>query len=141
MDAPRRHKAAMDSEIEPSGLTALLDRIRDESTPLPIYVFENGATFDDYVDPNQPVLDRNLVAYLRERISAMHDEIDADVNVQGSFAWSRLNNFEWAYGDSCRFGMVWVDFPTGNRLPKASLDWYRDTIGSNSIEYATSISG
>ena len=139
MDTPRRHKADMDSEIEASGLTALLVRIRDESTPLPIYVFENGATFDD--DPNQHLLDHNLVAYLRERISAMHDAIDTGVKVQGSFAWRRLDNFEWAFSDSCRFGTVWMDFPAGNRLSKPRFDRYRVTIRSHSVAYAKSTSG
>ena len=124
-----------------SGLTALLVRIRDEYTTLPIYITENGAAFEDYVDPNGHVLDHNRVAYLQEHISAVHDAIDAGVNVQGYFVWSLLDNFEWAFGYSRRFGIVWVDFPTGNRLTKASFDWYRNTIRSNSVEYATFISG
>ena len=141
LDTPGRDKTAMDWEIEASGLTALLVRIRDEYTTLPIYITENGAAFDDYVDPNGHVLDHNRVAYLQEHISAVHDAIDAGVNVQGYFVWSLLDNFEWAFGYSRRLGIVWVDFPTGNRLTKASLEWYRDTIRSNSVEYATSISG
>lgn len=140
LDTPGRDKTAMDWEIEASGLTALLVRIRDEYTTLPIYITENGAAFDDYVDPNGQVLDHNRVAYLQEHISAVHDAIDTGVNVQGYFVWSLLDNFEWAFGYSRRFGIVWVDFPTGNRLTKASFDWYRDTIRLNSVEYATSIS-
>ena len=114
-------------------------RIRDEYTKLPIYITENGAAFDDYVDPNGRVLDHNRVAYLQEHISAVHDAMDAGVNVQGYFVWSLLDNFEWAFGYSRRFGIVWVDFPTGTRLTKLSYDWYRDTIRANSVEYATSI--
>ena len=139
LETPGRDKTAMDWEIEASGLTALLVRIRDEYTTLPIYVTENGAAFDDYVDPNGHVLDHNRVAYLQEHISAVHDAIDAGVNVQGYFVWSLLDNFEWAYGYSRRFGIVWVDFPTGLRLTKESFHWYRDTIESNSVEYATSV--
>jgi beta-glucosidase len=139
LETPGRDKTAMDWEIEASGLTALLVRIRDEYTTLPIYVTENGAAFDDYVDPNGRVLDNNRVAYLQEHISAVHDAIDAGVNVQGYFVWSLLDNFEWAFGYSRRFGIVWVDFPTGERLPKESFHWYRDTIHSNSVEYATSV--
>ena len=141
LDTPGRDKTAMDWEIEASGLTARLVRIRDEYTTLPIYITENGAAFDDYVDPNGHVLDHNRVAYLQEHISAVHAAIDAGVNVEGYFVWSLLDNFEWAFGYSRRFGIVWVDFPTGNRLTKASFDWYRDTIISNSVEYATSITG
>jgi beta-glucosidase len=139
LETPGRDKTAMDWEIGASGLTSLLIRIREEYTTLPIYITENGAAFDDYVDPNGDVKDHNRVAYLQEHISAVHDAIDAGVNVQGYFVWSLLDNFEWALGYSRRFGIVWVDFPSGARLKKESFVWYRDTIQSNSVEYATSV--
>jgi beta-glucosidase len=139
LETPGRDKTAMDWEIGASGLTSLLIRIREEYTTLPIYITENGAAFDDYVDPNGDVKDNNRVAYLQEHISAVHDAIDAGVNVEGYFVWSLLDNFEWALGYSRRFGIVWVDFPSGARLKKASFEWYRDTIQSNSVEYATSV--
>ena len=138
LETPGRDRTAMDWEIQAAGLTALLVRIRDEYTGLPIYITENGAAFNDYVDPNGQVLDLNRVAYLQEHISAMHDAIDAGVNVQGYFVWSLLDNFEWAFGYSQRFGIVWVDFPTGARLPKESFRWYRDAIASNTVQYARS---
>ncbi len=139
LETPGRDKTAMDWEIQAAGLTSLLVRIREEYTPLPIYITENGAAFDDYVDPNGAVLDHNRIAYLQEHISAVHDAIDAGVNVQGYFVWSLLDNFEWSFGYSRRFGIVWVDFPTGNRLPKSSFHWYHETIRTNSVEYATSV--
>ncbi len=139
IETPGRGKTSMDWEIKASGLTSLLVRIRDDYTDLPIYITENGAAFDDYVDPDNRVLDHNRVAYLQEHISAMHDALDAGVNVQGYFVWSLLDNFEWAFGYSRRFGSVWVDFPTGNRLPKESFHWYCETIRSNSVVYARSV--
>ena len=69
----------------------------------------------------------------------MHDAIDAGVNVQSYFVWSLLDNFEWAFVYSQRFDIVWVDFPSGERLTKKSYHWYRDTIQSNSVVYATSM--
>jgi beta-glucosidase len=141
LETPGRDRTSMDWEIAASGLTSLLVRIRNDYTKLPIYITENGAAFDDYVDPNGHVLDHNRVAYLQEHISAVHDAIDAGVNVQGYFVWSLLDNFEWSFGYSRRFGIVWVDFPTGDRLTKESYRWYRDTIASNSVEYATSVGG
>jgi beta-glucosidase len=141
LETPGRDRTSMNWEIAASGLTSLLVRVRNDYTKLPIYITENGAAFDDYVDPNGHVLDHNRVAYLQEHISAVHDAIDAGVNVEGYFVWSLLDNFEWSFGYSRRFGIVWVDFPTGNRLTKASYRWYRDTIASNSVEYATSVGG
>ena len=138
LETPGRDRTAMDWEIEAAGLTALLVRIRDEYTTLPIYITENGAAFNDYVDPNGQVLDGNRVADLQEHISAVHDAIAAGVNVQGYFVWSLLDNFEWAFGYSHRFGIVWVDFPTGSRLPKESFRWYRQLIASNTVQYARS---
>ncbi|HEY1825307.1 MAG TPA: GH1 family beta-glucosidase [Acidimicrobiales bacterium] len=138
IETPGRDKTAMDWEIEASGLTSLLIRVRDEYTTLPIYITENGAAFNDYVDPNGDVNDHDRVAYLQEHISAVHDAIDAGVNVQGYFVWSLMDNFEWGLGYSRRFGIVWVDYPTGARLTKQSFSWYRDTIRTNSVEYATS---
>ena len=70
LETPGRDKTAMDWEIQASGLTSLLMRIRDEYTTLPIYITENGAAFDDYVDPNGHVIDHNRVAYLQEHLSA-----------------------------------------------------------------------
>ncbi len=139
LETPGRDKTAMDWEIQATGLTSLLVRIRDEYTPLPIYITENGAAFDDYVDPNGAVVDQNRITYLQEHISAVHDAIDVGVNVRGYFVWSLLDNFEWSFGYSRRFGIVWVDFPTGTRLPKASYAWYRETIRTNAVEYATSV--
>jgi beta-glucosidase len=139
LETPGRDRTAMDWEIGSFGLTSLLVRVQDEYTKVPIYITENGAAFDDYVDPNGHVLDGNRVAYLQEHISAVHDAIDAGVNVQGYFVWSLLDNFEWAFGYSRRFGIVWVDFPSGARLKKESFGWYRDTIKSNTVEYATSV--
>jgi len=139
LETPGRDRTAMDWEIGSFGLTSLLVRVQNEYTNLPIYITENGAAFDDYVDPNGHVLDHNRVAYLQEHISAVHDALDAGVNVQGYFVWSLLDNFEWAYGYSRRFGIVWVDFPSGERLAKESFRWYRDTIKTNTVEYATSV--
>ena len=108
-------------------------RVKRYYTELPIFITENGAAFDDYVDPNGHVIDHDRVSYLREHIGAVHDAIRADVNVHGYFVWSLLDNFEWAYGYSKRFGIVWVDFPTGTRLPKASFDWYGAVARTNTL--------
>jgi beta-glucosidase len=138
LETPGTDTTSMGWEVDASGLTELLVRVKSDYTELPIYITENGAAFDDYVDPNGHVLDHDRVSYLEEHISAVHDAIAADVNVQGYFVWSLLDNFEWAYGYSRRFGIVWVDFPTGTRLPKTSFSWYADTVRNNGLVYSTS---
>lgn len=138
LETPGTDTTSMGWEVDASGLTELLVRVKSDYTELPIYITENGAAFDDYVDPNGHVLDHDRVSYLEEHISAVHDAIAADVNVQGYFVWSLLDNFEWSYGYSRRFGIVWVDFPTGTRLPKASFSWYANTVRNNGLVYSTS---
>jgi beta-glucosidase len=133
LETPGTETTSMGWEVDASGLTELLVRVKNEYTQLPIYITENGAAFDDYVDPNGKVLDHDRVQYLQEHISAVHDSIEAGVNVQGYFVWSLLDNFEWALGYSRRFGVVWVDFPTGSRLPKESFRWYASTVKANAI--------
>jgi beta-glucosidase len=137
LETPGTETTSMGWEVDASGLTELLVRVKGEYTDLPIYITENGAAFDDYVDPNGHVLDNDRISYLCEHVSAVHDAIDADVNVQGYFVWSLLDNFEWSFGYSRRFGIVWVDFPTGTRLPKASFNWYSKLARSNTIEPLT----
>jgi beta-glucosidase len=134
LETPGTDTTSMGWEVDASGLTELLVRIKKEYTDLPIYITENGAAFDDYVDPNGHVLDHDRISYLEDHISAVRDAMDANVNVQGYFVWSLLDNFEWSFGYSRRFGIVWVDFPTGTRLPKASFDWYANLVRSNAVE-------
>jgi len=126
-------RTAMDWEIEPSGLTDLLVGIaRDYPVP-PVYVTENGAAFCDYVDPDGRVQDPARVEYLDGHLRAVAQAIGEGVEVRGYFCWSLLDNFEWAYGFAKRFGLVWVDYATGARIPKSSFSWYRDVIAANGL--------
>ena len=133
LETPGSETTSMGWEVDASGLAELLIRIKEEYTSLPIYITENGAAFDDYVDPNGHVLDHERIDYLRDHMTAVHDALNAGVNVQGYFVWSLLDNFEWSCGYSRRFGIVWVDFPTGDRLPKASFHWYATVIAENGL--------
>jgi len=114
--------------VIPASLTSVLTRVSREFTPLPIYVTENGASYNDYVDPNGDVVDTERVDYLRGYLSAAGDAIEAGVDLRGYYAWSFLDNFEWAEGYSKRFGLVWVDYRTQERIPKLSAHWYRRLI-------------
>ena len=130
-------RTAMGWEIEPEGLTELLCRIdRDYELP-PIYITENGVAFDDYVDPEGRVVDDERIAYLDTHLAAVARAMEEGVNVRGYFCWSLLDNFEWARGYSKRFGLVFVDYPTGRRIPKKSYSWFRDVVAAgNSVPAA-----
>lgn len=130
---PWLKRTAMDWEIDPGGLTSLLARLNEEYTRTPIYVTENGAAFHDYQGPDGSVHDPERVAYLHGHINAVKDAIDAGVDVRGYFAWSLMDNFEWAEGYSKRFGLAWVDYPTGERVPKDSFGWYQRVIAANAL--------
>ncbi len=115
----------------PEALTAVLRRLATEFTDLPLYVTENGATFTDYVTPDGAVHDPERVHYLAGYTAALADARAAGVDVRGYFLWSFLDNFEWSWGYSQRFGIVHVDFGTQQRIPKDSALWYRDLIRAN----------
>jgi beta-glucosidase len=130
-DGSRR--TAMGWEIDADGLSEVLQRVaRDYPVP-PIYVTENGAACPDYVDPEGRVLDDGRIAYLDEHLRAVAQSIEAGVDVRGYFCWSLLDNFEWAHGYGKRFGLVWVDYPSGRRVPKKSFDWYRDVVSASRL--------
>jgi beta-glucosidase len=102
-----------------------------ERYQLPLVVTENGMANVDWVSIDGKVHDPQridfIARYLREYRRAMADGVPCI----GYFVWSIMDNFEWAYGYARRFGMVYVDFPTGKRIPKDSAYWYRDLIASN----------
>jgi beta-glucosidase len=119
--------------IEPEGLTQLLTRIDTEYGHLPLYVTENGAAFPDYVGPDGAVNDPERTEYLDRHLKAAHDAIAAGADLRGYFCWSLLDNFEWADGYSQRFGLVWVDFKTQERIPKSSALWYAGVVSRNGL--------
>jgi len=115
--------------VDPPSFTALLRRLHDDYH-VPMMITENGAAYDDVLVDNA-VHDEDRVAYLRSHLGAIHDAIGAGVDVRGYFVWSFMDNFEWAFGYSKRFGVVHVDYATQTRTPKQSAYWYRDVIAAN----------
>jgi beta-glucosidase len=123
----------------PEALSAVLQRLAREFTGLPLYVTENGATFTDYVTPDGQVHDPERVHYLAGYTAALADARAAGADVRGYFLWSFLDNFEWSWGYSQRFGIVYTDFGTQQRIPKDSAYWYRDLIRANSRALVSSV--
>jgi beta-glucosidase len=129
-------RTAMGWEIDPEGLSRLLRRVHhDWSGPagIPTYVTENGSAFDDEVSDDGTVTDPERVAYLRNHLRAVHEALSDGVDVRGYFAWSLMDNFEWAYGYDKRFGIVRVDFETQKRTPKASAFVYADVARTSTL--------
>ncbi|MCL6669257.1 MULTISPECIES: GH1 family beta-glucosidase [Streptomyces] len=126
-------RTAMDWPVDAGGLYELLTRLRDELPHTPVLVTENGAAYDDYVDPSGAVHDPERITYLREHLEAVHRAMEAGADVRGYFLWSLLDNFEWAYGYGKRFGMVHVDYASQRRTPKDSALWYAQVVASGGV--------
>jgi beta-glucosidase len=116
-------------DVRPDGLGRILRRV-GALTGLPLYITENGAAFHDYVAPAGEVNDSERVRYLEDHLGEVLAAIHAGIDVRGYFVWSLLDNFEWAEGYSKRFGLVYVDFGTQARIPKASARWYQRLIAA-----------
>jgi beta-glucosidase len=97
---------------------------------LPIHVTENGAGAVEKPDASGELHDRERIEYLALYIDALGEAVERGADVRGYFVWSLLDNFEWGAGYASRFGLVYVDYPTQRRIPKASARWYAATIKS-----------
>ncbi|QKV20116.1 GH1 family beta-glucosidase [Oricola thermophila] len=124
-------KTAMGWEIYPDGLYGFLNRLhRDYTGDTPIIVTENGMARDDHLLDGR-VEDTERVAYFDAHLSAVRRAIADGAPVKGYFAWSLLDNYEWALGYGKRFGLVHVDYSTLARTPKASFEAFRDAFGGD----------
>ncbi|MFD8074095.1 GH1 family beta-glucosidase [Streptomyces sp. NPDC059718] len=121
---PPGERTAMGWSVDPTGLYDLLMRMNREFPDLPLLITENGAAYEDSVGPDGAVHDPERVEYLRVHLEAVHRAMRSGADVRGYFLWSLMDNFEWAYGYSKRFGAVYVDYETQERIPKSSAHWY-----------------
>ena len=116
-----------------TGLLELLGTIHRDAPDLPILITENGASFDDQLQDGR-VHDAERTAYLASHLGAVCDALDQGINVRGYLAWSLFDNFEWGFGYTKRFGMVYVDYPTQQRIIKDSGAWYASVARSRTVE-------
>jgi beta-glucosidase len=126
-------KTGLGWEICPDALRDLLIRLTREYGIGQLYVTENGAAYNDRVDDTGTISDTDRIDYLRAHFSAAADAAEAGVNLAGYFVWSLLDNFEWArgYEEHARFGLIYVDWETQQRIPKQSAGWYADLIAAH----------
>ncbi|MBF0672852.1 MAG: beta-glucosidase [Salinibacterium sp.] len=123
---------AMGWNIAPDGLEELLVSLHEQFPELPLMVTENGAAFDDQVIDGA-VHDVERTDYLQRHFTAAHRAMQRGVDLRGYQVWSLLDNFEWAYGYTKRFGIVHVDYRTLERTIKDSGHWYAELIRTRAI--------
>jgi beta-glucosidase len=133
---PEGEYTAMDWEVYPDALRALLVRLQRDYQPGPMHVTENGAAYDDMLTASGEIHDEGRKRYLARHLAACHTAIAEGVRLEGYFVWSLLDNFEWAFGYTKRFGIVYVDYNTQRRLLKDSARFYRSVIAHNGFEIA-----
>jgi beta-glucosidase len=125
---PPVQTTAMGWGVEPDGLLELLTRLRDEWPAVPLVITENGSAWPDVVSPDGAVHDPDRVDYLHRHLEAAARAVEQGVDLRGYFAWSLLDNFEWAFGYERRFGIVHVDYDTQVRTPKDSARAYAEVL-------------
>ncbi len=124
VEAPDVERTAFGWEVSPEGMVTLLSRVAKDYQPAPIYLTENGSTYDDVVDADGSINDVERRRYLQRHLLALREILARGIPVKGYFAWSLLDNFEWAEGYIRRFGLTHVDFATLERRLKLSGQWY-----------------
>jgi beta-galactosidase len=129
---PRWKQTQMGWAIVPWGCRKLLHWVSDRYGKPDIILTENGAAFDDRL-VNGQVDDPDRVEFLKSYLLECHRALQENVPLKGYFLWSFMDNFEWASGYTRRFGIHYVDYATGRRIPKASARWYSDVLRKNGI--------
>ncbi len=124
---PGQARTMMDWPVTPEALY-WGPRLLAERYKLPVYITENGCATTDWPATDGAVRDPARIDYLDRHLTQLARALADGVDVRGYFHWSIMDNFEWAFGYTKRFGLVHVDFETGARTPKDSYRWYRDRI-------------
>lgn len=127
MDYAKELRTKQYTALAPNAFKDLIRRLRAEYTDLPIYITENGAAFDDELIEGR-VADQNRIDYVAQHLQAISDLNEEGMNIDGYYLWSLLDNFEWSFGYEKRFGILYVDFETQERIWKDSAHWYANVI-------------
>lgn len=118
-------------EVHPHSLFRLLNRLHFDYQARRLYITENGAAFSDQRSADGIIHDERRIAYIKAHLQAAHQAIQCGVPLAGYFVWSLMDNFEWSFGYTKRFGVYYVDYETQQRLPKDSALWYKKVIAEN----------
>ena len=110
-------------------------RFLQERYCLPGYITENGLSCNDRIYLDGQVHDIDRIDFLARYLQALNRAVDSGADIRGYFQWALTDNFEWHSGYSERFGLVFIDYPTGRRIPKDSFHWYKNVIRSGNPEF------
>jgi beta-glucosidase/6-phospho-beta-glucosidase/beta-galactosidase len=122
-------KTQMGWEVHPDGLLDVIEMVHERAPELAVYVTENGAAYADEVAADGSVDDEERRRYFELHVDVCRQAVERGLPLRGYFAWSLLDNFEWAFGYSRRFGLVHVDYETQQRTVKKSGLWFRELLG------------
>jgi beta-glucosidase len=126
-------KTAMGWEICPEALYDLIVRLREECTQIPIYITENGAAFDDVLSKDKRLHDAKRIDYIKRHLIKVAELNEQGEDIRGYFIWSLMDNLEWEHGYSKRFGIIYIDYETQERILKDSALWYKNLIEKRTI--------
>lgn len=115
-------------QVAPDDLVRLISRVVNDYQTAHILITENGSTYEDTVLQDGSINDEQRKSYLQRHLAVVLEAVKLGLPIEGYFAWSLLDNFEWAEGYSKRFGLTYVDFQTQKRRLKASGEWYRNFL-------------
>jgi beta-glucosidase len=111
----------------------VLSRVHRDYGPIPLYITENGAAFADRPGPDGTVADPQRIEYLDSHFRTAHRAIADGIDLRGYFVWTLMDNFEWAWGFTKRFGLVYVDYETQRRIRKDSAHWFAALTRGNRL--------
>jgi beta-glucosidase len=120
-------------EIYPEGLQDLFVRLAKDYPAKAYFITENGAAYDDQLTADRQVHDAHRLRYYALHLAQVAQICARGIPLKGYFAWSIIDNFEWALGYQKRFGIVYVDYATQERIPKASFYWLKEVFAANKV--------
>lgn len=131
---PSSEYTAMNWEIYAEGLYDLLMDLNKNYNNPRIFITENGAAFEDKMSEDSKIHDENRIQFLREHFREAYRAIQEGVRLEAYYVWSLMDNFEWAFGYGKRFGLIYIDYTSKDRVWKDSAFWYQKVIESNGLE-------
>lgn len=138
--APAGEVTAMGWGVYPEGLEGVLAQLASDYPSVPIYITESGAAFNDVLEKGR-IRDGKRIEYHESHIASALSARARGVDVRGYFAWSLMDNFEWAEGYTKRFGLIFVNYETQERVWKDSANWYREVLRTRELTSSKATDG